>query len=145
MLREIGQRSFHRSYGLTTPLPEPQLEKHPSLWCMDVRLWFRWRWELDHLEEIIMIHRARLLAYHQRTARYYNRKVRARPFRVGDLVLHRVMPNTKVVNHGVFGTNWEGPYQIKSVLWEGTYHLNDMRGKLIPRARNVEHLRKYYQ
>ncbi|KAK1403386.1 hypothetical protein POM88_002991 [Heracleum sosnowskyi] len=100
---------------------------------------------LDMIEEIRVDSQARLLAYHQRTARHYNHKVRARPFRVGDLVLRRVMPNTKVVNHGVFGANWEGPYQIKSVLWEGTYHLSDIRGKLIPRAWNSEHLRRYYQ
>ncbi|XP_074374200.1 uncharacterized protein LOC141714585 [Apium graveolens] len=100
---------------------------------------------LDMIEETREDAQIRVAAYQQRTARHYNSKVKARTFKVGDLVLRRVMPNTKVVSHGVFGANWEGPYKIKSVLWEGTYHLNDMQDKLIPRAWNTEHLHKYYQ
>ncbi|XP_074378305.1 uncharacterized protein LOC141719836 [Apium graveolens] len=100
---------------------------------------------LDMIEETREDALIRIEAYQQRTASYYNSKVRAWTFKVGDLVLRRVMPNTKVVSHGVFGANWEGPYKIKSMLWEGTYHLNDMQDKLFPRAWNVEHLRKYYQ
>ena len=64
---------------------------------------------------------------------------------MGDLVLRRVLPNMRVPGHGAFGANWEGPYLIKTVIWEGTYHLIDLDGKLIPRAWNAEHLRKYYQ
>ncbi|XP_074342869.1 uncharacterized protein LOC141680581 [Apium graveolens] len=100
---------------------------------------------LDMIEETREDAQIRVAAYQQRTARHYNSKVKARTFKVGDLVLRGVMPNTKVVSHGVFGANWEGPYKIKSVFWEGTYHLNDMQDKLIPRAWNAEHLRKYYQ
>ncbi|XP_074337232.1 uncharacterized protein LOC141674424 [Apium graveolens] len=100
---------------------------------------------LDMIQETREDAQIRIAAYQQRTARHYNSKVRARTFKVGDLVLRWVMPNTKVMRHEVFGENWEGPYQIKSVLREGTYHLNDMQDKLIPRSRNAEHLRKYYQ
>ncbi|XP_074370785.1 uncharacterized protein LOC141711948 [Apium graveolens] len=81
---------------------------------------------LDMIEETWEDAQIRITAYQQRTTRHYNSKVRARAFKVGDLVLARVMPNTKVVSHEVFGANWESPYKIKSVLWEGTYHLNDM-------------------
>ena len=87
----------------------------------------------------------KLATYQQRTRRCYNSKVRALPLKVGDLVLRKVMPNTKVLGHGVFRANWEGTYKIKSVLWEGTCHLTDMDGKLIPRAWNAEYLKKYYQ
>ena len=66
----------------------------------------------------------------------------ARPLKAGDLVLRKVMPNTKVPGHGVFGANWEGPYKINSVLWEGIYHLTDMDGNLIPRAWNAESFKK---
>ncbi|XP_074351696.1 uncharacterized protein LOC141690833 [Apium graveolens] len=89
---------------------------------------------LNMIEETREDAQIRIAIYQQRTARHYNSKVRARTFKVGDLVMRRVMPNTKVVSNGVFGENWEGPYKIKSVLWEGTYHLNDMQDKLIPRA-----------
>ena len=71
---------------------------------------------LDMIEETREDTQARLAAYHQRTARYYNRKVRTHPLKVGELVLRKVMPNTKVPRHGVFGANWEGPYKIRSTM-----------------------------
>ncbi|XP_074377817.1 uncharacterized protein LOC141719343 [Apium graveolens] len=71
---------------------------------------------LNMIEETREDAQIRITAYQQRTARYYNSKVRAQTFKAGDWVLRRVMPNTKVVSLGVFGTNWEGPYKIKSVL-----------------------------
>ncbi|XP_074362241.1 uncharacterized protein LOC141702480 [Apium graveolens] len=80
-----------------------------------------------------------------RISRYFNKKVKSVPFKVRDLVLRKVMPNTKIAQHGVLGANWEGPYKVKAILWKGTYRLKDLDGKLIPRAWNVEHLRKYYQ
>ncbi|XP_074326490.1 uncharacterized protein LOC141664435 [Apium graveolens] len=73
---------------------------------------------LDMLKETRQDSDARLASYHQRVARYYNGKVKVLPLHVGDLVLRRVMPNTKVPGHGVFGANWVGTYKVKAVLWE---------------------------
>lgn len=87
----------------------------------------------------------RLTSYQRKAARYYNGKVCVPNLRVGDLVLRKVMPNTKVQAHGVFGANWEGPYKVYSVINEGTYYLTNMDDKVLPRAWNAEHLRKYYQ
>ncbi|XP_074349472.1 uncharacterized protein LOC141689180 [Apium graveolens] len=100
---------------------------------------------LDLLEEAMENSQLRLAAYQQRAARYYNKKVKGQLLKVGDLVLRKVMPNTKNPQHRVFVANWEGPYKIRSILWKGTYHLEDLEGKLILRAWNAEHLRKYYQ
>ncbi|XP_074346643.1 uncharacterized protein LOC141685442 [Apium graveolens] len=73
---------------------------------------------LDLLEETRKNSQLRLAAYQQRAARYYNKKVKGHLLKVGDLVLKKVMPNTKNPQHGVFGANWEGPYKIKSNLVE---------------------------
>ncbi|XP_074346143.1 uncharacterized protein LOC141684905 [Apium graveolens] len=100
---------------------------------------------LDLLEEVRENSQLKLAAYQQWTRKYFDKKVRARPLRVKDLVLRRMMPNMKTPGHGVFGANWEGSYIIKTVLWERTYHLTDLDGKLIPRAWNSEHLKRYYQ
>nr|XP_017233243.1 PREDICTED: ethylene-responsive transcription factor ERF011-like [Daucus carota subsp. sativus] len=48
----------------------------------------------------------------------------------------------RIPAHGAFGAKWEGPYIIKTVLWEGTYQLTDMDGRLIPRAWNAQHLKR---
>ncbi|XP_074362768.1 uncharacterized protein LOC141703052 [Apium graveolens] len=92
------------------------------------------RLHLDLLEETRENSQLRLAAYQPRAARYYNKKVKGQLLKVGDLVLRKVMPNTKNPHHGVFGANWEGPYNIKAILWKWIYHLEDMEGKLIPRA-----------
>ncbi|XP_074373751.1 uncharacterized protein LOC141714112 [Apium graveolens] len=81
------------------------------------------RLHFDLLEETRENSQLRLAAYQQRAARYYNKKVKGQLLKVGDLVLRKVMPNTKNPHHRMFGANWEGPYKIKAILWKGTYHL----------------------
>ncbi|XP_074377762.1 uncharacterized protein LOC141719263 [Apium graveolens] len=103
------------------------------------------RLHLDLLEKVRENSQLRLAAYQQRAARYYNKKVKGQLLKVGDLLLRKVMPNIKNPQHGVFGANWEGPYKIKAIFWKSTYHLEDLERKLVPRAWNAEHLRKYYQ
>ncbi|XP_074362927.1 uncharacterized protein LOC141703259 [Apium graveolens] len=76
------------------------------------------RLHLDLLEETRENSQLRLAAYQQRAARYYNKKVKGQLLKVGDLVLRKVMPNTRNAQHGVFGANWEGPYKIKAILWK---------------------------
>ena len=64
---------------------------------------------------------------------------------VGDLVLRRVFAATRDHNAGVLGPNWEGPYEVETVIRPGVYKLARLGGGLVPRAWNVEHLKKYYQ
>ncbi|XP_074378199.1 uncharacterized protein LOC141719724 [Apium graveolens] len=54
---------------------------------------------LDMIEETREDAQIGITAYQERTTRHYNSKVRARTFKVGDLVLRWVMSNTKVVSH----------------------------------------------
>ncbi|XP_074362373.1 uncharacterized protein LOC141702620 [Apium graveolens] len=103
------------------------------------------RLHLDLLDEARMNSQLKLAAYQQRVASYFNKKVKSVPYKVRDLVLRKVMPNTKIAQHGVLGANWEGAYKVKAIIWKGTYCLEDLDGKLIPRTWNTEHLRKYYQ
>lgn len=102
------------------------------------------RLHLDLLEEERVNSQVKLAAYQQRVARFYNNKVKVHFFKIGDLVLRKVMPNTKVAAHGVFGANWEGPYKVRVVLWGGAYYLEDLDGRPIPKAWNAVHLKKYY-
>ena len=47
-------------------------------------------------------------------AKHYNSRVRHRDFKVGDLVLRKVMGAVKDPTQGKLDLNWEGPYRITS-------------------------------
>ena len=102
-------------------------------------------YELDLLEEKSNLAALRTASYKQRSERYFNSKVKEKKFKEGDLVLRKVLPNTKEVNAGILGPNWEGPYSIAEVLRPGTYRLKRINGTVVPRSWNAELLRPYYQ
>ena len=58
---------------------------------------------LNLLEEIQVAY------YENQIAKYNNKKVQQREFKLGDLVLRRVFQNTQKHGVGKFGANWEGP------------------------------------
>ena len=99
---------------------------------------------LDLLEEARETTRLRMATYQRRVARYYNRRVRIRCYRVGDLVLRLILPGARKASYGTLGPNWEGPYIIKENLGNGAYHLANTNGAKVPRAWNAEHLRPYF-
>ena len=60
------------------------------------------------------------LAYYQHKLKQdYVMNVKLRPLAPGDLVLRKVVGNTKNPAWGKLGLNWEGPYRITSVAGVG--------------------------
>ncbi|KAI3807982.1 hypothetical protein L1987_23922 [Smallanthus sonchifolius] len=59
-------------------------------------------------------------------------RVRHESFKVGDLVLRNNDASRKE-DTGKLGPKWEGPYQIAEAHIGGSYKLNDMEGKRLPR------------
>jgi ribonuclease HI len=86
----------------------------------------------------------RMAAYQQKSAQYFNKKVRPRSFKLGDWVLRRVTIATKNPTEGKLGPTWEGPYQVIQNHRQGAYHLQTAKGKRLPRPWNAEHLKKYF-
>ena len=66
----------------------------------------------------------------------YNQKVQHKEFFIGDLILKKVVENTKDMVDGKLGPNWEGPYKITKIADKGAYHLEDLEGKQISRPWN---------
>ena len=99
---------------------------------------------LDLVEEMRDDAQIRIAVYQRRVARFYNRKVRTRRFKTGDLVLRLILPAARKAGEGTLGPNWEGPYIVKESLQNGAYHLTSMEGALVPRAWNAENLRPYF-
>jgi hypothetical protein len=86
----------------------------------------------------------RLASYQQQMKRGYNKNIRPRSFQVGDLVLQKVVANTKNLNDGKLGPNWERPYKVTSLAGVEAYRLENMDGKPVPRPWNICNLKKYF-
>lgn len=67
---------------------------------------------LDEIEERRDQGLLKIQNYQHQIESYYNKKVRARPLELGDLVMRKVFENTKKLNAGKLGARWEGPYWI---------------------------------
>ncbi|KAL0876390.1 hypothetical protein Bca101_026095 [Brassica carinata] len=98
---------------------------------------------LDELEEKRDQVLLRIQNYHNQIESYYSKKVRVRPLELDDLVLRKVFKNTKELNAGKLGANWEGPYKITRVVKPGVYRLETSRGEAVPRAWNSMHLHRF--
>ena len=66
----------------------------------------------DELHEAAVV---RIESYQQRLTNLYNRHVKPRAFKAGDLVLRRVFENMADLVARKFQPNWEGPYMIVRV------------------------------
>ena len=96
----------------------------------------------DELREAATIS---ITSYQQRMENLYNRHIKPRASRVGDLVLRRVFENTADPAAGKFQPNWEGLYVIIRVGLAGSYSLNKQDEAPMPRMWNAMHLKRYYQ
>ena len=85
------------------------------------------------------------LAYYQHKLKQgYNMNVKLRPLAPGDLVLRKVLGNTKNLAWGKLWLNWEGPYRIISVAGIGVYYLKDLDEKTVLHPWNLNNLKMYY-
>ncbi|CAL9024364.1 unnamed protein product [Prunus brigantina] len=100
---------------------------------------------LDLIDEHRSQAQLRNATYKQRTARYYDSRVKHRSFKVGDWVLRKVSLATRNPTEGTLGPYWEGPFQIVSLYRLGTYRLRGSDGQTLGHPWNVEHLKFYYK
>ncbi|GKV39886.1 hypothetical protein SLEP1_g47587 [Rubroshorea leprosula] len=102
------------------------------------------RENLDLLAEVREEAQLRTLVYKQKLANFYNKRVRPRTFKVGDLVLRKAGLTGFETRFGKLAPNWEGPYTMAEVPHPGAYVLQDAEGKRVPRVWNVNNLKKFY-
>ncbi|KAL0403666.1 UNVERIFIED_CONTAM: Retrovirus-related Pol polyprotein from transposon gypsy [Sesamum radiatum] len=84
---------------------------------------------------------AKILHHKGLMMRSYNRKIKPRSFQVGDLVLKKVEVSKHV---GKLDPGWEGPFKVIEIRKPGTYKLQDMEGRDLPRPWNIHNLKKFY-
>ena len=103
------------------------------------------RLNLDLLDEKRDQVQKRTEDYQRKTTRYYDQKVKPRSYKLGDLVLKKLLLVRKNLTHGKLGSNWEGPYIVSCVVKLGNYEPQTEERKILPHSWNVEHLKRFYQ
>jgi hypothetical protein len=136
--RSTGETPYALAYGVEAVIPlEIGL---PTIRTTDFDVQINedsLRKDLDLLEERRDMAVIRLASYQQQIKREHDKNVRAKGIRTGDLVLRKVMTNTRKASDGKLGPNWEGPYKVVSLAGLGAYRLQDMDGKTVPRPWNI--------
>ena len=86
-----------------------------------------------------------MAAYWQRTAKYFNKRLKRRQFKAGEWVLMKVTIATQDLTEGKVGPTWEGLYKVLKSHQEGAYYLQAVDGKPLLRPWNANHFKRYYQ
>ncbi|XP_070020456.1 uncharacterized protein [Nicotiana sylvestris] len=140
-----GETPYSLVYGTNTVIPvevgEPSLrysyESGPN--NDESRLQ-----DLDEVKEQRDMAHVRMVAQKQQVKRYYNKKTKVRPLKVGDYVLKAKTQAAKDPQEGKLGTIWNGPYKITAAANKGAFQLEIMEGKLLQNNWNVAHLKYFY-
>lgn len=99
---------------------------------------------LDLLEEHRECTVMRMASYRQSMARYYNANIKAKEFKVGDLVLQQV-DVSQPIEQGKLSPNQEGSYQVDEMVHPSTYLWKHFDVTPLPRSWNSSNLFMYYQ
>ena len=106
-------------------------------------------WIQSRYDQLNLIEEKRLTAmchgqlYQQRMKKAFDKKVKPRVFREGDLVLKKVLsfaPDSR----GKWTPNYEGPYVVKRAFSGGALILTTMDGEDFTRPVNSDAVKKYF-
>ncbi|XP_051144005.1 uncharacterized protein LOC127260334 [Andrographis paniculata] len=146
--KATGYTPFQLVYGQEAILP---LEiTVPSLRVLKQNSLSPEQYDATMLQRLDDVHEDRMMALENiranevKVARAYNKKIRRRTFREGDLVWKAVLPEGFKDNTlGKWSPTWEGPYQVSKVLPSGAYRLMSIDGIEHRNVINVKHLKGY--
>ena len=125
--KSTGETPFSMTYGteVVIPLENGFPTMRTNAFTLDGNSELL-RKNLDLIEERQENAMVQLAYYQHKLKQGYDMNVKLRPLALGDLVLRKVLGNTKNLAQGKLGPNWEGPYHITSVVGVGTYYLEDL-------------------
>ncbi|XP_069147690.1 uncharacterized protein [Solanum lycopersicum] len=106
-------------------------------------------WVSKRIDQLTFIDEKRVVVvchgqlYQQRMIHTFQKRVRARIFEVGQLILKRMFPHQDEYK-GKFAPNYQGPYMVRKVLSEGALVLSEMDGTAWPKPINSDVVKRYY-
>ncbi|XP_077210825.1 uncharacterized protein LOC143846273 [Tasmannia lanceolata] len=135
-------------YANLIHVPPSQLHSLTSPWPFSVTKWI----EAASYASLTSASVARFIkaniicrygGYQRRVERAFNKKVRVRDLKKGDLVLKSF--RAPVYDpRGKFKPKWSGPYIVDEVLPEKAVRLLDENGEKLTEPTNLDQLKKYY-
>ncbi|GAA0164997.1 hypothetical protein LIER_20507 [Lithospermum erythrorhizon] len=139
-----GQTPFSLVYGSEALFPvEARLPTYRLPGFSEEENEQRMREQLNFVDELRDRALYKMKKYKHLMARTYNRRVKNRQFKVGDLVL-RLYSITHPRDKDKLSPKWEGPYRISRMIGPGTYELERLNGDMISRIWHASNLVKYY-
>ncbi|KAK4354625.1 hypothetical protein RND71_026819 [Anisodus tanguticus] len=153
----LGYRTTIRTSTGATPYPLvygtkvvlPAEVEIPSLRIIQEAELSEAKWIQNRDEQLMQIDEKRMnavchgLLYQNRMAKAFNKKVKPRVFKLGQLVLKRIFPHQNEAK-GKFAPNWQGPYIVHRVLTGGALILAEMDGEVWPKSINADAVKIYY-
>ena len=106
-------------------------------------------WVSKRIHQLTLIDEKRMVVifhgqqYRQRKIRSFHKRVRARDFEIGQLVLKCIFPHQDEYK-GKFAPNWQGPYIVRKVLLGGALILSEMDDTEWPKPINSDVVKRYY-
>ncbi|KAF9606285.1 hypothetical protein IFM89_024288 [Coptis chinensis] len=86
-----------------------------------------------------------LMTYQDSMKHSYDKKLRARAFKLGNWVLRTRQRSNEKPNSGKLGENWEGSFIIERLASKGSYFLKNLTGDVLTKPWNVYHLRLFHK
>ena len=141
--KSTGETPFSMTYGaeVVIPLENGFPTMRPSAFTSDGNNELLKK-NLDLIEERRENAMVQLAYYQHKLKQGYDMNVKLRPLAPGDLVLRKVVGNTKNPSWGKLGPNWEGAYRITSVAGVGAYYLEDLDERTVLHPWNVNNLKR---
>ncbi|GJW63661.1 putative nucleotidyltransferase, ribonuclease H [Tanacetum coccineum] len=139
-----GETPFSLTYGSEAVIPaEIGIPSYRTLMIREEYNEEEQRLNLDLLQERREAAAIREAKYKTKMEQYYNKRVRPAGFRPGEFVYRR-NEASRMENEGKLGPNWEGPYRVTEAFENGSYKLQTMEDKVVPRTWHAVNLRKCY-
>ncbi|GJZ46786.1 reverse transcriptase domain-containing protein [Tanacetum coccineum] len=135
---------FSLTYGSEAVIPtEIRMPSYRTLMIREEFNEEEQRLNLDLLQEQREAAAIREARYKSKMEQYYNKKVCLARFRPGEFVYRR-NEASRVEDQGKLGPKWEGPYRVTEAFKNGSYKLQTMEDKIVPRTWDAINLRKCY-
>ena len=106
-------------------------------------------WLQSRYDQLCMMDEKRLKAlyhiqcYQMRLRKAFDKKLRARDLKLGDLVLKEIQALVQGTNRK-FKQNWANPYIIKQIYSKGAIRLMELDANPFTEPTNIDQLKKYH-